>query len=612
MKALIKVGYACNEHCTFCHTQEERAVQGGADEIERKIRRAKALGHTMVVLSGGEPTIRSELGRWAALVAELDMDFGLVTNGLVLAYPEVREHLLACRLRYVYMSLHAGEAAVHDRIVRAESFDTALTSLRGLSGRGLALTVNCVVTRQNLAHLRPLVDLVAPIPDAILKFSATEPKGGALRLVDVVVPPIADAAGAVVDALHHAEQRMPGRARHGGFPLCLLPGFERAYDDLRTHRYWTMVEVGEADLVPVDARNTLHPSPHCDDCGLRGGCPGLFRAYHARRGADELRPVSIGARSNAFDWVLEGVTAAPPSAMCPVMAQGTAPFERARHLFVRHDGKLARYRSDTRDFDDDTLGHIKHAAGQVYLDASRKPAPDDFARDLVKLRRAEQCRPCPERDTCTGLFEAELEPVFDRDEQRLRDALAQVHGDVLEIGCGDGRLAALWQPAIDAGRVRFVGIDPDAAALDRLRARLAAAARRDHAADEPPVMLLLGDAEDVLPTLPEGSFDHAVIAHAWNHLRAPERVVAAICRRLRPGGTLWIADDVPFGLARTPRQQRAARRSDATWLHLRNHDAARAHAVILRVWPGLALLERRDVGPDTSNQWLLRYRWSPA
>ena len=42
-KALIKVGYGCNEHCAFCHTLDVREVQGGSAEVEARIRRAAAL-----------------------------------------------------------------------------------------------------------------------------------------------------------------------------------------------------------------------------------------------------------------------------------------------------------------------------------------------------------------------------------------------------------------------------------------------------------------------------------------------------------------------------------------------------------------------------------------
>src|SRR5207302_2349429 len=78
-KGLIKVGYACNNHCTFCHTLDYRDVDGTGPLVMRRIDRAKELGYGMVCLSGGEVTMRKELLLWAARTAALGMDFGLVT-----------------------------------------------------------------------------------------------------------------------------------------------------------------------------------------------------------------------------------------------------------------------------------------------------------------------------------------------------------------------------------------------------------------------------------------------------------------------------------------------------------------------------------------------------
>ena len=49
MKALIKVGYGCNDHCSFCHTLDVRHIDAEAVEVHAKIERAKTLGHSMVV-----------------------------------------------------------------------------------------------------------------------------------------------------------------------------------------------------------------------------------------------------------------------------------------------------------------------------------------------------------------------------------------------------------------------------------------------------------------------------------------------------------------------------------------------------------------------------------
>ncbi len=436
MKALIKVGYACNEHCSFCHTQDVRHIQGETAEVDAKIERAARLGHSMIVLSGGEPTIRPELLRWARRSAALGLDFGLVTNGLRLAYPALVEQLVALRLRYVYLSLHGGEARVHDRMVRTEgAFGPAMAAVELLHRYPqLDLTVNCVVTRHNLEHLEGLVDALRPWPRWKLKFSMVEPKGGGSRLFPQLVPRISHVAQRVRTALEHGLAQNPGQAMlHGGIPLCLLPGHEHRYDDLRTHGFRTMVEIGEPDLYPVDDLNKRHPPP-CQDCARSGPCPGLFRAYDERYGHQELRPVRAGPRANAFNYALVRVIAreVPPD-RCPLRDDGFTPWDRARDLFVRHRGQVALYRAETRDFSDTQLHQAKHERGQIYLDASRKPAPDDFSRDLVPLDRAAVCEGCPHHDACTGMFEPAFEDRFVRDDAEVRRILAGLRGTVLDL-----------------------------------------------------------------------------------------------------------------------------------------------------------------------------------
>ncbi len=596
-KALIKVGYGCNEHCTFCHTLDVRPVEGASEEVERKIRRAAELGHAMVVLSGGEPTIRPELLRWARLVAELGLDLGLVTNGRALAYAELTARLLAARLRYVYLSLHGGSAAVHNRLVRSDAFDQALAALRNLSGRGLDLTVNCVVTRQNLGHLRGLVELMAAFPDATLKLSMVEPKGGAARHFELLVPRVAEVAEAVLRAAERAAE-LGVRLVHGGIPRCLVPGLEDSYSDLRSHGYWTMVEIGEPDLFPVDDDNKRHP-PACEGCALRGGCPGLYRGYLEAFGAGELRPRRDLPRSNSFNYTLEALHAAPGGA-CPLRSGplGVTPWERGRHLFVRRGEQVARYRADTRDFSDEEIAAIKHERGQIYVDAGRGPAPRDFARELVPLARSGLCGECPHRASCTGLYEPVFEDLFTRDDAPLRARLARLSGDLLDLGCGEAPYADALAPGISTGALRYTGVDPDAGALAAVRARLPAAE------------LVHSSAEAL--GLGARRFDAVTILRSYNHLQDPGAVLRAALPRLRPGGALILCDNTAFGLARTPGQTQRAERSGAPLEHRRNDDAAAADACVRAQASSLdldlELEERREVGPGTSNQWHLVYR----
>ena len=595
MKALIKVGYGCNDHCTFCHTLDVRHTDAPTAEIDRKIDRARALGHTMVVLSGGEPTIRPELTRWAARVAAAGLDFGLVTNGRVLAYPAVVDELMRHRLRYVYLSLHGGSRTIHNRLVRADAFAETYQALANLSGRGLDLKVNCVVTLQNLAHLRGVVDAVRPFPDATLKFSMVEPKGGGAALMTALTPRIAEAAAAVVDAITYGLAQTGGAGpafAHGGFPLCLMPGHEDRYADLKTDRFATMIEVGEPDFFPVDDDNKLQPAA-CAGCALRGPCPGLYRGYHAAFGDGELRPRRGGARANSFDYTVEAaVRPRPDDPRCPVLRLGVTPWDRGRHLFVAHGERLVRCRADTRDFADAELTTIKHDLGQLYLDVSAKDAPDDFARDLRQLTRSPRCAPCPERDRCTGLYEPIDDDRFGQDDALIAGWMAELTGEVLDVGCGaSDRYDQALAPRAAAGLVRYLGLEPDPA--------VAAAAR----AARPWATIVTADLDGFATA---ARFDHVLALRSWNHFPDGDAALVRLTALTRPGGTLTLVDNVAFGLVRTPAQTARARASAARREHFANDDS---HAVIARARArGLAVEAHHPVGPSTSNQWAVRLR----
>ena len=613
VKALIKVGYGCNENCTFCHTADVRHMEDTAERVEWKIDRAKRLGYSMVVLSGGEPTIRPELLRWAKRVAAHGLDFGLVTNGLLLSYPHVVDELVEeHRLRYVYMSLHGGSAKVHRSVVRADSFDKAIAALGQLHGRVPDLTVNCVVTTANVGHLRGVVDRLAALPELCLKFSMTQPKGAANRAFDVIVPDVRECAAAIKDAIEHGLALPAPRPRfaHDGVPFCLLPGLEELYDDLKTHRFATMIEVDEDDFVPVEVVPYLKPVRGAP-CWLGAAGGGHYMGYPVVSGS-LARGGGVGRpRSNSYHFVPERDVARPPGAPCPIKTDGVSPYDRARTLFLRLRDRMRLFRTATRDFSDVELHAAKLELGQVYLDVSRKLAPDDFAKDLRQLRLTAECRACEKHGECTGAWEPSPVEVFGRDDARVRELVAGLSGRVLDLGCGEGPYLELLVGRAATGAIEYVGVDPDEGRLAVLRARYAAVLASATAGGS--ARFVAAGAEELGPEL--GSFDHVLVLRSYNHLVDPEKALGGALARLSPGGTLTLVDNVAFGLVRDRAQAaRAEAAPENRFEHYRNDGAGEAarrlDALAHAARAGgrrLELLERRDVERGSSNQWLLRF-----
>ncbi len=589
VKALIKVGYGCNNHCSFCHTAELRHIEDTVENVHRKIERASQLGHTMVVLSGGEPTMRPRLVTWAQHSALRGMDFGLVTNGRMLSYPALVDRLAKYRLAYVYMSLHGGTAKIHNAMVRAPCFEETFGAVGVLSGRGLDLTVNCVVTRTNVEHLNALVDLLAGYDDLTLKFSMAQPKGAAGHRFDAVIAPVSQVAERVNAAIAYGKSiGAAPRFAHDGIPFCLLDdGHEHIYDDLKTHGFATMIEVDEPDFFPVDDVAKVHTEA-CFGCSLRGACPGLYRPYFDQHSDAELKP-RRGPRSNAFHYVHERDVAWPEGAPCPV-AFSVSPYDRGRQLFVLEGERMGVYRTHTRDFSDEEIGQVKWAAAQLYLDASDKPAVDDFSADLQLLRQTEVCTACPVAAGCARCFEAAPGDVFGQAERQVLGLLEGLEGDVLDVGCGEGRVTEVL--AARKQQMRYTAVEPDA--------ERAAAFQAAH----PWATVDARRIEDV--AVEPQSLDHVLILRSWNHLERPADVLSKLMAGLRPGGRMLIVDNVAFALVRTPAQADRAEGSDAAFEHFRNDTVADARAVAETA--GLVTVESTPVMPGGSNQWVLQLR----
>jgi SAM-dependent methyltransferase len=259
-------------------------------------------------------------------------------------------------------------------------------------------------------------------------------------------------------------------------------------------------------------------------------------------------------------------------------------------------------RTATLDFTDDEIRATTRALGQVYADVSAKLAPDDFARDLRKLRPARDCAAPPDPtereggDDCPGCWEAVPGDPFTRDDGRVMEILRALSGRVLDVGGGEGTYLSALAPR--AAQIDYHCVDPDAGRLALLAVR------------HPWARFSVGVAEELPAEL--GTFDHVLFLRSYNHLAEPARALARALALLGPRGSLTLVDNVAFGLVRTAAQAARAEAAPANKLeHYRNDDAGQADLAVQEAareaGRTLRLVERRDVGPETSNQWLLRY-----
>lgn len=122
---------------------------------------------------------------------------------------------------------------------------------------------------------------------------------------------------------------------------------------------------------------------------------------------------------------------------------------------------------------------------------------------------------------------------------------------LVEVGCGDGRLAIRLAASIEAGGT-VLALDRDREAIERAR-RLV---RQAGAAN---VEFSWGNAYE-LP-LADGAVDGVVCSSLLCSVAQPERVVREMCRVVRPGGVVVAAEPGGPQLVRQPEDERFTRLS---------------------------------------------------
>ncbi len=306
---------------------------------------------------------------------------------------------------------------------------------------------------------------------------------------------------------------------------------------------------------------------------------------------------SVAPRSNSFNFAPVLDVPREAGEPCPVSAGrfDLAQLEPGRDVFVRLHDRMRLFRTRTRDFADAEVMAVKRELGQVYADVSGKVALDDFARDLRKLVLGRECRQCELSARCAGCFHARRTDVFSAADARVREILAGLAGDVLDVGCGEGPYLDALAEGARRGSLRYLGLDPDAQRIALLRSRYPWA---DYHEGSLQSLTQSGGQEP--------RFDHVLILRSYNHLPDPAIALDAAVALLRDGGTLLVVDNVAFGVVRTEQHVARAEAGPATFEHFRNDSSGDA-AALLSQRP-LDLLERRDVTPSTGNQWLLRYQ----
>lgn len=198
-------------------------------------REAHDLGVVQLGLSGGEPTVRPDLGDLVRCARALGLYSTLVTSAFRLKRQRLAE-LKDAGLDHVQISIQAAEAALSDRIAGAPSFEDKIAACHATRELGFPLTLNAVLHRANLDQVEGLIRLAERLGAERLELANTQFYGWALHNRAALMPSREQVAAAW-DVVQRERRRLGRRLEivwvlpdyYEEFPKPCMGGWGNAY-----------------------------------------------------------------------------------------------------------------------------------------------------------------------------------------------------------------------------------------------------------------------------------------------------------------------------------------------------------------------------------------------
>jgi MoaA/NifB/PqqE/SkfB family radical SAM enzyme len=305
----IVLNYACQARCRFCSQDFEWRKSPNLMPfklVAEKMYLAYRDGYRRLGFTGGEPTLRKDLGKLIALATRIGFHYVRIqTNGLRLADEAYARELAEAGLAFVKFSIHGHDAETHDALTLVPgSFDACVKAAENLKRARVGAGVNIVLNSLNYRRLEGLFELlllrlklsdfviIAPIYEGNMQLHAAEM---GVRLSDAA-PHVRE----VYRLFSRAGFPKPPLLLH--FTPCLLPGYEEQMLGWSAFNTMVISPAGEEqDLDEAAAKQTVK-APGCAECVYNDRCIGLDRTYADRFGLAELVPLKeVPARYEAAD-----------------------------------------------------------------------------------------------------------------------------------------------------------------------------------------------------------------------------------------------------------------------------------------------------------------------
>ncbi|MCL5957706.1 MAG: TIGR04053 family radical SAM/SPASM domain-containing protein [Chloroflexi bacterium] len=202
---------ACPLACIHCRAEAQlhhHPDQLTTEEGKALLNNIASFSKPIVILTGGEPLLRSDIFELAAYGTSLGLRMVISPDDGRLVTPETVQRLKDSGIQRVSFSLHYPQAEKNDYFARRQgTFEAALWGLANLKNGNLPFQINTTVTQLNLSDLPQMLDLVLKAGAEAWHIFFLVPTGRGKEIAEEEIPP--EKYEATLEWMYETQQNVP-------------------------------------------------------------------------------------------------------------------------------------------------------------------------------------------------------------------------------------------------------------------------------------------------------------------------------------------------------------------------------------------------------------------
>jgi heme b synthase len=177
----------CNLACVHCRasaTMGPHPDELGTAEALRLLDQIAEVGKPIIILTGGEPLLRSDILKIARYGTDLGMRMVMALNGTLIT-AKVARQLKEAGIQRISVSLDGSSAETHDRFRQVKgAFEGTLKGIDLLKKAGLDFQINTTITKTNLEQIPKIQQLAVDLGAVAHHIFLLVPTGRGKYIVD--------------------------------------------------------------------------------------------------------------------------------------------------------------------------------------------------------------------------------------------------------------------------------------------------------------------------------------------------------------------------------------------------------------------------------------------